>query len=92
MTLSDEHRDLSLRIVRKMVKKGVVGNKHQQPQTIAGWFATHERGDVKRAIDAMVSARDVPLREKGRGTVQLTGIERAKQYLEDHGEEPPERW
>lgn len=67
MPLSEDEHELSLRIVRRMVKKGVAGAKHHQPQTIAGWFATHERGDVKRAIDAMVSAQDVPLRQKGRG-------------------------
>lgn len=75
-----------------MLKKRVVGKKHHQPQTVAGWFPVHERGDVKDALDSMVSDPDVPLRRKGRGTVQLIGIPEARQYLEDYGEEQPDRW
>lgn len=91
MTLSNHERELAFRIVRRMVKKKVVGSKHHQPQTVAGWFPVHERGDVKQTIDSMVSDPDVPLRQKGRGTIQLTGVPEAKQYLEDNGEEPPNR-
>lgn len=92
MALTGLELRLSLRIVRSLLKKGVVGKKHHQPQTVAGWFAVHERGDVKQTIDDMVSDRDVPLRRKGRGTVQLIGVSEAKRYLEDNGEEPPDRW
>jgi hypothetical protein len=92
MALTGHELELSLRIVRSMLSKGVVGKRHHQPQTVAGWFAVHERGDVKQTIDSMVSDRDVPLRQTGRGTVQLTGVPEAKQYLEDNGEEPPSRW
>lgn len=92
MVLSGDQLGLSLRIVKRCLSKGVVGKKHHQPQTIAGWFAVHERGDVKQTIDAMASDRDTPLREKGRGTVQLTSRAAAKQYLEDNGQEPPSTW
>lgn len=92
MTLSGDELELSLRIVKRCLSKGVVGSHHKQPQTIAGWFAVHERGDVKRTIDAMVSDRDVPLRRKGRGTVQLTSKAAAKQYLKENGQQPPSTW
>lgn len=75
-------------VVEKMVKKGVSGRKHHQPQTIAGWFASHEQGEVKQLLDDAVSDRDVPIRRKGRGTVQLTSMSDARQYLEDHDRDP----
>lgn len=92
MALTGPELERSLQIINSMLSRGVAGRKHHQPQTIAGWFAVHERGDVKQTVDEMVSDRDVPLRRKGRGTVQLTSVSAAKQYLEDHGEEPPNRW
>lgn len=92
MSLSGNELGISLRIVKRCLSRGVVGKKHHQPQTIAGWFAVHERGDVKQTIDVMVSDRDTPLQRKGRGTVQLTSREAAKQYLKDNGKEPPSTW
>lgn len=92
MALSPDEQDMALRIIKRMLSKGVVNTHHKQPQTIAGWFATHERGEVKQTIDVMASDPDVPLRKKGRGTVTLTAVAAAKSYLENHGEDPPRSW
>ena len=83
---------MALRITKRMMSKGVTGAKHHQLQTIAGWFPVHERGDVKDVLDDMVSDRSAPVRRKGRGTVQLTSWDAAAEFLEEHGEGPPERW
>lgn len=92
MTLSGDELDYSLEVVKMLLSKGVSGRHHKQSQTIAGWFPTHERGDVKQTIDAMVADTDVPLRRKGRGTVQLTSVPAGKRYLENHGRDPPSTW
>lgn len=90
MGLSDSQRELSVRIVMRMLKKGVWGGHHKQKQSIAKWFPVHERGDVKRAIDDMIPDTDVPIMEKGRGTVTLWSKEAAREYLREHGREPPD--
>ncbi len=92
MSLPTDERETAARIVKRLLSKGVWGSHHKQPQTIAGWFATHERGNVKEIIGEMVSDRDVPLRQKGRGTVQLTSKQDGENYLTDNGFEPPSRW
>lgn len=92
MSLPTDRQETAARIVKRLLSKGVWGTHHKQPQTIAGWFATHERGEVKRTIDEMVSDRDVPLRRKGRGTVQLSSKQDGEEYLTDNGYEPPSKW
>lgn len=92
MALSSDECEMALRIIKRMLSKGVVKKHHKQPQTIAGWFATHERGEVKQTIDAMATEPNVPLREKGRGTVTLTSVQQAKTYLRNHGVDPPREW
>jgi hypothetical protein len=92
MALSAEEREMAIRIIKRMLSKGVIKKHHKQPQTIAGWFATHERGEVKQTISAMATDPDVPLREKGRGTVTLTDRQQAKTYLTNHGADPPQEW
>lgn len=92
MSLEPDKQEIAARIVKRLLSKGVWGKHHKQPQTVAGWFATHERGKVKETIDEMASDRDVPLREKGRGTVQLTSKRDGENYLTDNGFEPPSKW
>ena len=83
---------MAIRIIKRMLSKGVIKKHHKQAQSIAGWFASHEQGEVKQTIDAMATDPDVPLREKGRGTVTLTAREQAKTYLTNHGADPPREW
>lgn len=83
----DDDPDLPT-VVEKMLKNGVSGQKHHQPQTIAGWFASHEQGEVKDLLDDAVSDRSAPIRRKGRGTVQLTSASDAKRYLKNRGRDP----
>lgn len=92
MSLPTDEQETAARIVKRLLSKGVWGTHHKQPQTVAGWFATHERGKVKEVIDEMVSERDVPLRQKGRGTVQLTSKQAGEEYLTDNGFQPPTKW
>lgn len=92
MALSSDDVEMALRITKRMMSKGVLGTHHKQVQTVAGWFQTHERGQVKSVLDDMVSDRKAPVRRKGRGTVQLTSWDDAATFLEDHGESPPKKW
>jgi len=92
MTLSDDDIEMAVRVTKRMMSKGVVNKHHKQKQTIAGWFATHERGNVKDVLDDMISDTEAPVRQKGRGTVTLISIQKAKQFLEDNGAEDPRGW
>lgn len=92
MSLSDDDIEMALRITKRMMSKGVLGSHHKQPQSIAGWFPVHERGDVKDVLDDMCSDTSAPVRKKGRGTVQLTSWQDAVDFLNDNGEDPPDRW
>lgn len=92
MSLDDEDSDMACRIVYKMLIKGVISKHHKQPQTIAGWFATHDQGRVKDVLDDMVSDPKIPVRQKGRGTVTLSSWEAGEQFLQRHGHDPPTDW
>jgi len=92
MGLTGDDLEWSLRITKRLVSKGVAKSHHKQPQTIAGWFATHDRGKVKDVLDDMVADSDTPLVRKGRGTVTLLSIQDGKRYLEDNGRQPPSTW
>jgi hypothetical protein len=50
-----------LTVIEMVWKNAVSGRKHHQPQTIAGWFPTHDRGDVKDLLDEGVSDNTVPI-------------------------------
>lgn len=93
MALSDDDADMAVRIVKRLMTKGVLGGHHKQPQSVADWFATHEQGRVKDVLDDMTSDPAVPVRVYGgRGTVQLTSMDAAMAFLEKHGEEDPRGW
>ena len=89
MPISSDEEERAVKVLQKMAKKGVTGTHHKQGQTIAGWFATDERGSVKQTLDAMASDPNVPLHEKGRGTYQITDMGSAKKYIVNHGEDLP---
>ena len=89
MTISGDDENRSVKILQKLAKKGVTGKHHKQGQTVAGWFATDERGLIKQTLDEMATDPGVPLRKKGRGTYQITDMGDAKQYIVDHGEDLP---
>lgn len=92
MALSADDVGMAVRITKRMMSKGVVNAHHKQVQTIAGWFASHEQGDVKRVLDDMVSDREIPVRRKGRGTVTLTSMGAASDFLQDNGVDDPRTW
>lgn len=93
MSLSNDDVDMAVRVVKRLMSNGVTGTHHKQPQTVSGWFATHERGRVKDVLEDMATDPDVPVRVKGgRGTVQLTGMDEAMEFLKEHGAEDPRGW
>lgn len=93
MTLSEDDVDIAVRIVKRLMTKGVLGGHHKQPQSVAGWFPSDEQGRVKQVLDDMGSDPTVPVHVYGgRDTVQLTNMDAALQFLEKHGAEDPRGW
>lgn len=72
-----------LQIVVKMYINKVTGSHHKQRDTIQRW--SNLEGDrFTEAMDELVTDPMAPVREKGRGTVQLTGIQEAREFVEEH--------
>ena len=80
------------RIVRKMLRKRVVGNHKKQAATVVNWLPSHAQGRGKRLLEEMVTDPDSPVERYGgghRNNVRLTGVEEAVHYLEGEGGEIP---
>lgn len=78
--------EIKLEVIEKMAEKKVIQNHHKQPQSIAGWFDSHERGMVKDCIDELSKSATAPVVKKpGRGTVYLSSMQAAKEYINRHG-------
>jgi len=78
-------------IVAKMVRKPVVGNHHKQRDTIKRWVDLD--GDVfEKALDDLITDPSGPVHEKGRGTVQLTSVRDAKEFIKANDEEGEYTW
>ncbi|MFB6177637.1 MAG: hypothetical protein ABEI99_10915, partial [Halobaculum sp.] len=69
----------------------VVGSHHKQRDTIKQWVDLD--GDVfEQAMDDLVSNPTTPVVEKGRGTVQLTSVYDAKEFVREHDESGEYSW
>lgn len=80
-----------LEIVAKMLRAKVTGTHHKQTDTIKGWADLE--GDIfESALDDLISDPEGPVREKGRGTIQLTSIQDAKDFLREYDEEGEYTW
>lgn len=80
-----------LEILAKMVRAPVVGKHHKQIDTIQGWVDLD--GDVfSSAMDDLITDLEAPVRQKGRGTVQLTSVHDAKEFIKKHDDEGEYTW
>ena len=75
-----------------MVRVPVVGFHHKQKDTIKGWCGDFDGDVVDDAIDDLVTDPTAPLQEKGRGTIQLTSVADAKEFLEQHDDDDEFTW
>lgn len=87
-----EWKTVHLTVVAKMVRVPVVGSHHKQKDTINGWCGGFDGDVVDDAIDDLVTDPTAPLQEKGRGTIQLTSVADAKEFLEQHDDDDEFTW
>lgn len=85
---TDEH----LAIIAKMVRVPVVGSHHKQRQTIKGWVGGFDGDVLDDAIDDLIADPKAPLREKGRGTITLTSVHDAKEFIKRHDDNDNFTW
>jgi hypothetical protein len=80
-----------LAILAKMVREPVYGQHHKQRDTIKNWVDLE--GDVfEQAMDDLVTDTDAPVMEKARGTVTLTSVHEAKEFIEEHDHDGDYTW
>lgn len=86
-----DDREIRNRIVAKMLRKRVIGNKKQQVDTVVGYAVpTHAEGRAKDLVDELV--RDGVIEQYGgghRSNIRLRSAERAIEYLNDNDGDVP---
>ena len=88
---SDEDIDIMLKIVTKMVRGPITGNRKVTVDTAKTWVATHNRGRAEELIREMIRDPDKPLEAYGgsRDNVRLTSVQGGVDFIEDHGGDVP---
>lgn len=83
--------DLRIKVLKKMIRKGITGNHKVTVDTAKTWVATHDRGRAEGQIRAMVSDPEAPVEAYGgsRDNVRLTSVDEAVEYIKDLGGDPP---
>lgn len=82
-----------LEILAKMIRGKVTGGKHVQTDTLkSDWVNNMEGDEFEEAIEDLITSPQAPVRQKGRGTVQLTSIAEAKQVVEEHDDDGEFTW
>lgn len=86
-------QEIRNRIVRKMLRKRIVGGHKKQLDTVINMtLPTHEQGRGKDLLESMVSDPDAPVEGYGGGhrqNVRLTSVEDAVDYLKANGGDVP---
>lgn len=81
------------RVVRKMLRNGVVGSHKRQADTVVRWAVpTHLRGRCRTVLDEMTTDPDAPIEAYGGGrreNVRLTSVDAAVEYLEANDGDVP---
>jgi len=79
------------RLVRKLLRKRVVGSHKKQVDTVLNWLPSHEQGRGRRELEEMVSDPEEPVEVYGGGhrrNVRLTSVDAAR-YLRNNGGDVP---
>lgn len=86
-------QDIRNRIVRKMLRKRIVGGHKKQLDTVINMtLPSHEQGRGKDLLESMVSDPDAPIEGYGGGhrqNVRLPSVEDAVDYLKANGGDVP---
>lgn len=81
-------RRLEGEIVRKLLRKGVLGNRREQLDTVVGWFATDERERARELLVELADDPESPVDRYGEGdysNVFVSDYEAAKEFVGRHG-------
>lgn len=89
-----EDQEIKNRIVRKMLKKSVIGNHKKQVDTVVNTsgLPSHAHGRARDLLLDMVSDPDSPIEQYGGGhrqNVRLSSAPDAVAYLKEHGGDVP---
>lgn len=85
-----DDQEIRTKIVQKLARKGVAGSKKFPTDAAKRFVATEDRGRAKTLVEEMMKDPDVPLVPAGTYTrCQLSSMEAAEEYLEDHGSSLP---
>lgn len=79
-------------IVAKMLRAKVVKSHHKQKASIINWCSGYDGDVLKQAIDDLVRDPTAPVFEKGRGTITLSSIHEAKDFIEEYDDEDEYTW
>jgi hypothetical protein len=87
-------QDIRNRIVRKMLRKEVIGDHKKQIDTVVNTsgLPTHAHGKARELLEEMASDPDAPIESYGGGhrqNVRLVSAQRAVKYLKEHGGDVP---
>ena len=88
-----DDQDIRNRIVRKMLRKRIVGNHKKQVDTVVNMaLPSHEQGKGRTLIEEMLTDTSSPIEGYGGGgrqNIRLTSVEDAVDYLKDNGGDVP---
>lgn len=89
-----ENQDIRNRIVRKMLRKTVVGDHKKQIDTVVNYagLPSHELGRARDLLNEMADDPAAPIERYGGGhreNVRLTDVSDAVEYLKSNGGDVP---
>lgn len=89
---ADEEQRIRNRMVRKMLRKQVVGKHNRTVDAVVDWsLASHEEGQGRQLLEEMATDPNAPIEAYGghRNAVRLTSVKAAVDYLKEHGGDVP---
>jgi hypothetical protein len=91
-----DDQELRNAVVRKLLRKNVLGTHKKQIDTVVKWVApTHSRGRCRRLIEVMLSDPDTPVERYGGGqrdNIRFASADGAVRYLQSNGGDIPFGW
>jgi hypothetical protein len=88
--MAEEEEDLSVKIVRQMARKRVVGGHNKTIDTVKNWFASSDQGEVVAIVDDLLSEGTVIERYGGqRDAIRLVSMAAARGHILERGGDLP---
>jgi hypothetical protein len=80
--------EMKVKIMRKLVRGGYIGNRKITVDSAKKWVATHDRGRAEELIRNWITEPGSPIEAYGGGTrdnIRLTSKAAGMKWLEAHG-------